>query len=154
MTSEWSIKCPLASMVLEKGERERNKNIKKEHFFFVRNVLLYIQWQSQLFSQTPAHAHSFILVMLISNTSVKCRSYIYLYIMKELKMCCFFSGTIYSIMNSNRHENINIIMMQTSQRSYPQFSLLRLETDYTSKLRPCSQSKHKIQFHAAFIALQ
>lgn len=73
--------------------------------------------------------------------------------MKELKMC-FFPRTIYSIMNSNRHENINIIMMQTPQRNYPQFPLLDLETDYTSKLLPCSRSKHKIQFHAAFIALQ
>lgn len=57
-------------------------------------------------------------------------------------------------MNSNRHENINIIMMQTSQRNYEfKFSFLDLETDYTSKLLPCSQSKHKIRFHAAFIAL-
>lgn len=36
--------------------------------------------------------------------------------MKELKRF-FFPRTIYSIMNSNRHENINIIM--TSQRNYP-----------------------------------
>lgn len=94
MTSEWSIKCPLGSMVLEKGER--NKNIKKKNtfFFFVRNVLLYIQWQSQLFSQTPAHTHSFILVLLISNTSVKCNTYIYLYIMKELKRFFFSKNNL------------------------------------------------------------
>lgn len=42
--------------------------------------------------------------------------------MKELKTCFFPPRTIYSIMNSNRHENINIIMMQTSQRNYPAFS--------------------------------
>lgn len=51
MTSEWSIKCPLGSIVLEKGEREKEEQKhKKENtlFSFVRNVLLYIQWQSQL----------------------------------------------------------------------------------------------------------
>lgn len=76
--------------VRKRRERERETKHKKENiFFFVRNVLLYIQWQSQLFSQTPAHAHSFILVLLISNTSVKCNTYIYLYIMKELKNVFF-----------------------------------------------------------------
>lgn len=66
-------------------------------------------------------------------------------------MC--FPRTIYSIMNSNRHENIHIIMMQTSLSPRFEFSHPDLETDYTSKLL-CSQSKHKVQFHAASIALQ
>lgn len=33
MTSEWSIKCPLGSMVLEKGERNKNIKKKKKMFF-------------------------------------------------------------------------------------------------------------------------
>lgn len=78
-------------------------------------MLLYIQWQSQLSSQPSTH--SFHFRMSISNTSVKCSSYIYLYIMKELKM--LFFRTIYSIMNSNRQENINRIMKQTPPPEFP-----------------------------------
>lgn len=57
-------------------------------------------------------------------------------------------------MNSNRHENINVIV--TSQRNYPpplnfKFSLPNFKINYTSKLL---RSKHKIQFHAALKALQ
>lgn len=78
-------------------------------------MLLYIQWQSQLSSQPSTH--SFHVRMSISNTSVKCSSYIYLYIMKELKM--LFFRTIYSIMNSNRQENINRIMKQTPPPEFP-----------------------------------
>lgn len=153
MTSEWSIKCPLGSMVLEKGER--NKNIKKKNtfFFFVRNVLLYIQWQSQLFSQTPAHTHSFILVLLISNTSVKCNTYIYLYIMKELKRLFFFQEQFTALWTAT---GMRILIESWCLReTTPRFSFPRpnLETDYTSKLI-CSPSKHKVQFHAAFKALQ
>lgn len=40
--------------------------------------------------------------------------------MKELKMFVFFPRTIYSIINSNRHENINIIMI--SEKLSPGFS--------------------------------
>lgn len=121
MTSEWSIKCPLGSMVLEKGEKEKQKHKKKKKNIFLckKRAALYSVAITAFLSNT--HTHSFILVLLISNTSVKCSPYIYLYIMKELKMCFFFPRTIYSIMNSNRHENINIIMTQTSQRNYPQF---------------------------------
>lgn len=47
--------------------KRRNKNIKKEkNIFFVRNVLLYIQWQSQLSLKHPRTAS--FLGFLISNT--------------------------------------------------------------------------------------
>lgn len=56
MTSEWSVKCPLGSMVLEKGVKQKHR---KRRNIFVRNVLLYIQWQSQLFlSNTRALTHT------------------------------------------------------------------------------------------------
>lgn len=110
------------------GVRKRRKNIKKKtQFFFLckKRAVLYSVAITAFLSNTRTHthaharrrhAHSFILVSLISNTSVKCNTYIYLYIMKELKMrFSFHPRTFYSIMNSNRHEDINIIM--TSQRN-------------------------------------
>lgn len=72
-------------MLLEK-EREREREKIKMKGKKLRNVLLYIQWQSQLLSQISTYC--FIFMMSVSNTSVKCSSYIYLYIMKELKMVC------------------------------------------------------------------
>lgn len=102
-------------MVLEKGEGEEQKHKKRNVFFLCKKRAVFIFSGNHSFSLKHPRSHTAsFLVLLISNTSVKCRSYIYLYSMKELKMF-FFSRTIYSIMNSNRHENIHIIMMQTSQ---------------------------------------
>lgn len=67
-------------------QRERNINIKKKKTFFFlgkKRAALYFSGNHSFSLKHPrAHTASF-LVLLISNTSVKCSSYIYLYIMKR-----------------------------------------------------------------------
>lgn len=125
---------------------ERNKNIIKRKI--LRNVLLYIQWQSQLSSQPSTH--SFDFRMSISNTSVKCSSYIYLYIMKELKMF-FFPEQFTALWTATGRR----ILIEWWSKHPHQSSLLDLEAPFHIQIHlPRGRSKHKLQFHAALIALR
>lgn len=123
-------KVPFRFSCVRKGRKRRTFKKEEENIFFSskKRAALYSVAITAFFSpslfythtrtRSHAHTHNFILVLLISNTSVKCSSYIYIYISwKELKCSSFLlQRTIYSIMNSNRHKNINIIMTPRSRR--------------------------------------